>query len=146
MARLHLEFADDALVFTTQLDVRTTDINSANHLSNEGLIAMVSEARARFLQQLNIAEGGVHGMGILITDLATVYQAEAFFGDCLNFAVGVADFNRYGGDIVFRITRQAQPVALAKCGFVFFDYPARKVTPMPEAFRLAVASLHRRIA
>lgn len=46
------------------------------------------------------------------------------------------DFNKYGGDITFRITRpkdQAQ-VAMAKSGFVFFDYIRKRVVPMPEAF------------
>jgi acyl-CoA thioesterase FadM len=47
------------------------------------------------------------------------------------------DFNKYGGDFVFRVTKQenGQPVALAKYGFVFFDYQERKVTRMPEWFR-----------
>jgi acyl-CoA thioesterase FadM len=47
------------------------------------------------------------------------------------------DFNKYGGDFVFRVTKEdsGQPVALAKYGFVFFDYQERKVTRMPEWFR-----------
>lgn len=43
----------------------------------------------------------------------------------------------YGGDITFRITRPADGtlVAMAKSGFVFFNYSSSQVTPMPEAFR-----------
>lgn len=46
------------------------------------------------------------------------------------------DFNRYGGDITFCITRPADAtlVAMAKSGFVFFDYRYSKVVPMPAAF------------
>jgi len=72
-----------------------------------------------------------------VTDLATLYKAEAHERDLLLFEVGVMDFNKYGGDITFRVSRPADAtlVALAKNGFVFFDYQAGKVTPMPEAFR-----------
>jgi len=43
----------------------------------------------------------------------------------------------YGGDITFRISRPADGtlVAMAKSGFVFFNYPTSKVTLMPETFR-----------
>jgi acyl-CoA thioesterase FadM len=46
------------------------------------------------------------------------------------------DFNKYGGDITFRITRPADGslIAMAKSGFVFFDYRLKKVVAMPAAF------------
>jgi len=48
----------------------------------------------------------------------------------------VMDFNKYGGDIIFRITRPADGVliAMAKSGFVFYDYGQARVVAMPEAF------------
>jgi acyl-CoA thioesterase FadM len=54
----------------------------------------------------------------------------------LLFEVGVMDFNRYGGDITFRISRPADGtlVAMAKSGFVFFDYRQSRVVPMPAEF------------
>jgi acyl-CoA thioesterase FadM len=55
----------------------------------------------------------------------------------LRFEVGVMDFNKYGGDFVFRVTKaeSGQPVALAKYGFVFFNYKRREVIAVPESFR-----------
>jgi acyl-CoA thioesterase FadM len=46
------------------------------------------------------------------------------------------DFNRYGGDITFRISRPADGtlVAMAKSGFVFFNYKLGKVVPMSASF------------
>ncbi|MCQ4226924.1 thioesterase family protein, partial [Stutzerimonas stutzeri] len=43
---------------------------------------------------------------------------------------------KYGGDIIFRITRPADGVliAMAKSGFVFYDYGQARVVAMPEAF------------
>lgn len=136
MARLRLEFPEDQYCYSTHLTVRVTDINSANHLGNDSMISMISEARARFLFEFGIQETQGDGVGIIVSDLATTYRTEAHARDQLLFEVGVMDFNRYGGDITFRITRPQDLalVAMAKSGFVFFNYEFKKVVPMPEAF------------
>ena len=119
------------------MTVRVTDINGANHLGNDSMISMISEARARFLSELGVQETERDGTGIIVTDLATTYRAEAHAHDQLVFEVGVMDFNKYGGDITFRITRPRDQVlvAMAKSGFVFFNYKLSQVVPMSDEFR-----------
>jgi acyl-CoA thioesterase FadM len=136
MARLQLTFPEHQYCYTTTLTVRVTDINAANHLGNDSMISMISEARARFLFEYGVSETERDGPGIIVTDLATTYRGEAYARDQLQFEVGVMDFNKYGGDITFRITRprDGKLIAMAKYGFVFFDYQAGKVVPMPDAF------------
>ncbi|NKQ11662.1 thioesterase family protein [Pseudomonas sp. SST3] len=136
MARLTLQFPENQFCFTTQLTVRITDINAGNHLANDSMISMISEARARFLFAYGIAETSKDGRGIIVTDLATTYKAEAHARDVLLLEVGVMDFNRYGGDITFRITRPADDtlIAMAKSGFVFYNYLDKRVVPMPGEF------------
>lgn len=137
MARLTLQFPEHQYCYSTQLTVRVTDINAANHLGNDSMISMISEARARFLFEFGIGEPGTEGAGIIVTDLATTYRNEAHARDQLLFEVGVMDFNKYGGDITFRITRPADNalIAMAKSGFVFFDYVASSVMRMPADFK-----------
>ena len=137
MARIKLSFPDDVFVYETLMPVRITDINGANHLGNDALISMLSEARAQFMVKYGVEETGDKDVGIIVTDLATMYQSESFFPEMLRFEVGLMDFNKYGGDFVFRVTKaeSGQPVALAKYGFVFFDYQQREVVPIPEQFR-----------
>jgi acyl-CoA thioesterase FadM len=144
MARLTLQFPEDQFCFTTQLTVRITDINAANHLANDSMISMISEARARFLFAYGIAESRKGGSGIIVTDLAT-YKAEAHARDMLLFEVGVMDFNRYGGDITFRITRPVDGtlIAMAKSGFVFYNYLDTKVVPMPAEFEAKFPKVNR---
>ncbi len=79
----------------------------------------------------------VEELSFVITDVAAIYESEAFGGEVLRLEVGVADFNRYGCDFVFRVTEATtgRAVARAKTGMVFFDYDLRKVQPMPEEFR-----------
>jgi len=136
MARLNLEFPEDQYYYTTHLTVRVTDINGANHLGNDSMISMISEARARFFYEFGIRENREDGLDIIVTDLATTYRTEAYARDQLQFEVGVMDFNKYGGDITFRITRPADGtlVAMAKSGFVFFNHRTKQVIPMPASF------------
>lgn len=137
MARLQLNFPEDQYYYSTQLMVRVTDINAANHLANESMIAMISEARARFLYEFGVAETERDGNGIIVTDLASTYRAEAYGRDQLLFEVGVMDFNKYGGDLTFRITRPRDKklIAMAKSGFVFYNYKIGQVCAMPDEFR-----------
>lgn len=137
MARIELSFPGDVFCFETRMRVRITDINGANHLGNDALVSMLSEARAQFLVSYGIPEAGSDGTGVIVTDLATMYQSESFFPETLRFEVGLMDFNKYGGDFVFRVTKaeSGRPVALAKYGFVFFNYHHKKVVPVPDSFR-----------
>jgi acyl-CoA thioesterase FadM len=137
MARLQLSFPEDQYYYTTLLTVRVTDINAGNHLGNDSMISMISEARARFLFEYGVAETERDGTGIIVTDLATTYRAEAHARDQLLFEVGVMDFNKYGGDVTFRVTRPKDKtlVAMAKQGFVFYNYKLGEVVGMPEDFR-----------
>lgn len=137
MARIQLHFPEDQTYYSTQLNVRVTDINAASHLSNEAMISMISEARARFLFEFGVSEAERDGTGIIITDLVATYRGEAFARDQLLFEVGVMDFNKYGGDMTFMITRPRDKklIAMAKAGFVFFNYKTHQVVVMPEEFR-----------
>ncbi|MCJ8167862.1 thioesterase family protein [Atopomonas sediminilitoris] len=136
MARIELNYADELFSFTTQMQVRITDINAANHLANDAMISMLSEARARYLFALGVDEAPDDGIGVIVTDLATTYKAEAYARDTLAFALGMTDFNRYGADVIFKVTRPSddQLIAVAKSGFVFFDYAQKRVSPIPERF------------
>jgi acyl-CoA thioesterase FadM len=137
MARLQLIFPEEQFYYSTPMSVRVTDVNAANHLGNDSMISMISEARARFLFEFGVPETERDGTGIIVTDLATTYRAEAYARDQLLFEVGVMDFNKYGGDIIFRVTRprDRKLVAMAKSGFVFFNYKSSQVVAMPDDFR-----------
>ncbi len=145
MARVSLSFPEDQFCYETRLAVRVTDINGAQHLGNDSMISMISEARARFLFDHGIADDREDHIDIIVTDLATMYRAEAYARDELLFEVGVMDFNRYGGDIIFRITRPADDtlIAMAKSGFVFFDYHLKKVVSMPAPFAARFPKVNR---
>jgi acyl-CoA thioesterase FadM len=63
-----------------------------------------------------------------------VYKAESFLGDVLIIEIAATDFNKYGFDLVYRLTNKAtgKDVAHGKTGIVCFDYTKRKLVPVPE--------------
>jgi len=136
LARIKLDMPENYL-FNTLLEVRISDINYANHLSNDSVLSFIHEARVRFLRNYGYTELNVEGLGIIMTDTAIVYKSEGFHGDEVKIDVSVGDFNKYGCDIYYLLSNKktAADVAHAKTGIVFFDYDQRKVVPLPEAFR-----------
>jgi 4-hydroxybenzoyl-CoA thioesterase len=140
MARIIIELPEH-FVFSTEIDVYIGHINYGNHLDNALLLGLVSEARVRFFKSLGYRELDVEGVGIIVADAAVQYKAEAFHGDKLKFEMTAADFNKYGCDLVWRASKAASgdEVARGKTGIVFFDYAARKMAPVPEAFKRKVA-------
>ena len=136
MARIKIDMPDNYL-FSTVMDVRISDINYGNHLGNDSVLSFVHEARTRFFRQYGYTEMDVEGLGIIMTDSAIVYKAEGFHGDQIQIDITVGEFNKYGCDLFYLMTNKATAVEIAhvKTGIVFFDYAARKVVGLPEAFR-----------
>ena len=112
-------------------------INYGNHLDNSALLSLVSEARVRFFKTLGYTELDVEGYGIIVADAAIQYRSEAFHGEVLDFEMTANDFNKYGCDLVYRVSEQSsgREVASGKTGIMFFDYAARKPASVPAVFR-----------
>ena len=122
--------------FSTEIPIYINHINYGNHLDNSALISLVSEARVRFFKALGYTELDVEGCGIVVADVAAQYKSEAFPGEVLVFEMAADDFNKYGCDLVWRISDKAsgREVARGKTGVMFFDYTARKAALVPPAF------------
>lgn len=136
MARVTLELPEQ-YDFKVELEVRIGDINYGGHLGNDRVLALAHEARARLFAHHGYSELDVEGRGIIVADAVVVYRAEAFFGDSLRIQLAARDWNRYGFDLIYFLTRRAdgREIARAKTGIVFFDYAARKIASVPPAFQ-----------
>lgn len=123
----------DAFIFSTELEVRVSDLNYGNHLGNDSVLTLIHEARRRFLESLGLEEIGADGLGFVIADAAVVYRAQAFYGDRLRIEVAVGNFGSRGCDFYYRIAHvnDSRVVAEAKTGVVCFDFPAQKTMSFP---------------
>jgi acyl-CoA thioesterase FadM len=122
--------------FKTELTVRITDINYGGHLGNADVLALMHEARVRFLQSFGYSEINIEGFGSIMLDSVVLYKAQAFAGDVLQIEVTAGDFSRLGCDIFYRITKKetGAEIVLAKTGIAVFDYENQKRISPPAAF------------
>ncbi|MCF7797620.1 MAG: thioesterase family protein [Lentisphaeria bacterium] len=136
MTRVKIELPED-FIFTTDIPVRITDLNYGNHLANDAILALIHEARVRFLASYGWSEKDVAGEAIIMADCAIRYRGEGFYGDVLQIEVAVTDFTRKGCDLVYRVTEKStgRAIAEAKTGIVFYDYDQKKPVSVPEPFR-----------
>jgi acyl-CoA thioesterase FadM len=123
--------------FATELQVYISHVNQGGHLDNAQLLSLVSEARVRFFRSLGYPEADVAGLATVVGDQVGPYKSEAFHGETLRVEMAPQDFNRYGFDLVFRMTEKTQgrEIARGKTGIVFIDRAARKPAPIPESVR-----------
>jgi acyl-CoA thioester hydrolase len=141
MARIQIEIPEQ-FPFATEVDLYLSHMNYGGHLDNALLLTLVSEARVRFFQSLGYSELNVDGVGIIVADAAVQYRSEAFHGEVMVVRMAAVEFSKYGCDLLWCMNEQTsgREVARGKTGIVFFDYAARKVTPVPEKFRAHFAA------
>lgn len=145
MARIKIDLPDN-YIFSTDIDVRISDINYGNHVGNDSILSIVHESRCRFFQSMGFKELDVAGFGIIMTDSAIVYKSESHYGETLTINISTQDHNKYGCDIVYQIQEKGsqRTVAEVKTGIVFFDYDIKKVVNTPQEFLQKISELEKR--
>lgn len=136
MPRIQIDLPEH-FPFSTEITLYLSHMNYRGHLDNALLLTLVSEARARFFKSLGYPElDVVEGLGIIVSDAAVQYKSEAFHGETMVVSMAADSFNKYGCDLLWQMTDLAsgREVARGKTGIVFFDYTARKIAALPEAF------------
>lgn len=132
MARIKLTIPT-RFSFSTQIPIRITDLNYGNHLGNDSVLSILHEARMQYLQSIGYTELSFAGIGLIMSDVAIEFKAEAFYGDVLKAYVTAGDISRVGFDLYYKLVKKEQEeiVAIAKTGMICFDYAKRKVTFLP---------------
>lgn len=141
MGRLKIQLPDQ-FDFSTEIPLRITDLNYGGHLGNDVALALLHEARVRFLRYHGFTEHDIGGAGILMADAALVYKSEGFYGDTLQVEVGTMDFTRVGCDVVYRVSRKkdGREIVHAKTGIVGYDYERKRVVRLPGVFLRAMGA------
>jgi acyl-CoA thioester hydrolase len=136
MPRLKLNPLND-YPFSTEITVRTTDLNYGGHLGNDKLVSLVHEARVAFLAGHGFTEKDFGGTPLILGDIAAVYLEEAFAGDVLRFEAAAGEPTRCGFRLFFRVTRPAdgKPIALVENGMVCYNYQTHSIQPLPKAVK-----------
>jgi acyl-CoA thioesterase FadM len=117
------------------MQIYISHVNQGGHLDNAQLLTLVSEARVRFFQWLGYRESNVEGLAIVVGDIVAQYKSEGFHGESMRVEKAPSDPNKYGFDLIFRMTEKVtgREVARGKVGVVFVDKEARKVAAIPAS-------------
>lgn len=134
MARIKIDLPEK-FIFSTEIEVRITDMNYGGHLGNDALLGLLHEARVRFLKSIGHTELNFYGTSLIMADAGIVYKAEVFYGDKLNIDITAGDITSHGFDLIYCVRKKNQEVAaIAKTAMVTFDYGIRKIKSLPESF------------
>ncbi len=136
MNRINVALPDNWL-YEVVIPLRITDMNYGHHMGNDSFLAVLHDARFRWLHQFGWTELDIEGTGLIMVDVGIRFKAEAGFGDELRVSLQISDVTDLGFDMTYLAVNQrtGQEVARARSGFVFFDYTSRKIAKMPAAFR-----------
>ena len=79
----------------------------------------------------------------MMADAAVVYRAGGRYGMVLEVALAPDDVRSRSFDLVYRLADEATgaEIARVRTGLLCFDYAARKLARMPDAFREALATV-----
>ncbi len=136
MARVQIPELDH-YVYAVELPIMLAHINRGDHLGNEHLIAFLNEARVQYMAACEVPEYTDAGPSMINADLAVIYKSEARYGESLRIGMAATDFNKYGCDVVYRISALADQrlVALAKTAHLHYDAANQKLLLCPDGFR-----------
>lgn len=122
--------------FTTQMQIRVTDLNYGGHVGNDTVLSLLQEARQQFLQSRGYAELSVESFGLIMADAMIEYKKELNHKDTIEIAVVATDFDKLGFDIYYQITvlknSEVQLAVRAKTGMMLYDYSAKKKVSLTE--------------
>ena len=139
MGRIKIEIPETH-VYSTQLSMRISEINYGGHLGNDSALGLCHEVRLQFLKSRGFSEMNFAGLGLIMSDAALVYKAEAFHGETLQADLYIADLHRCGFDLIYLFQKEAKEVLRAKTGLVFFDYNRRQITHAPANLESLLAA------
>ena len=131
--------------FTYRVRLQPRDINYGGHLGNDSLVSLLGSARVEMFRsmgfkELNLGDGRT---GIIMSDLAVNYKAEAFMADELCIDTHIGQVARSSFRIFYRVMREASLIALAESGMVTFDYTLGRPAPVPDPFLRALSQAPR---
>src|SRR3569832_2307608 len=94
----------EKFIFSCTIPLRIGDINYGGHLGNDAVLSIMHEARVQFLKSYGYKELDIEGVALIMSDCAISYKAEAFYGETLIIEIAINDFNKYGFDILYKIS------------------------------------------
>lgn len=125
---------DSTVLFATELTIQVGDLNYGNHLANDAVLRLAHETRLRWLAQQGYSELDAGGSGLIMTEAAVRYLAQAFYGDVLFCTLAVGDIGKAGFTLTYEFIRQSdnRTIARVQSKMACFDYSRQRPVRLSE--------------
>lgn len=124
----------DTFKFSIPLTVRISELNYGNHVGYQNYLSYFQEARIAYLGQFGYSEMDIEGYGMIIGEANCRYKKELFFNDRIRIACSIQEVKSKRFVMRYVITRDGTVCAEGFTHNLCYDYHAKKVMRLPDAF------------
>jgi acyl-CoA thioester hydrolase len=121
--------------FSTEINIRITDLNYGGHVGNDSFLSLIHEARQQYLYHHGYSELNFENCGLIMADASIEFKHELNYGDAIKISVIATDFDKLGFDIYYllEIIHPTNNVLAgkAKTGMLCYDYANKKKVAVP---------------
>ena len=82
MARIEIA-SPASYVYATDIPIRIGDINRGRHLAHDAVMAIMEEARVRFVRSLGYPDEAIDDASFIVVDTGIIYRKQGFYGQTL---------------------------------------------------------------
>ncbi len=134
MQRIKIELPEQ-FSFSTNIQVRITDLNYGGHVGNDSFLSLIHEARQQYLNHYGYSELNFENTGLIMTDVGLEFKRELNYGNIVQIQVQAANFDKLGFDIYYllEIVHPDKNIVAgkAKTGMLCYDYANKKKVSVP---------------
>ena len=114
--------------YSTDIEVRVSDLNYGNHLANQQFLAYAQEARVRFFAKFGFTELDFGGTALIQADAALTYKGEGHLADIVQIEVALEQTGSSSFNVFYQFTNmtKGKPMAEIRTAIVCFDYEKGK--------------------
>lgn len=120
--------------YSTEMEIRVSDINYGNHMGNERFLAFAHEARIRFLENYGLTELDFGGAALIQADAAITYKGEGHLGDVVQIELAAQQTGNSSFNVFYKFTNRSKGRLMAelRTAIICFDYEIGKAIKIPE--------------
>lgn len=115
-------------------------MNFAQHVGNDRFLVYAQEARSAWFAHLGYTDTDIDGLSTILADAAIQFTAEVFGGDELDVQLALGGWTKYGIDLLYRVARGNDTVALMKTAMLFRSNETGQLEAPTALFKSKVES------
>lgn len=124
-------------MFSTEIAVTIDQINYAGHVGVDAYLAIVHEARLRWLKSHGLSELNLgNNIGYVITKASMRYKALSFHGDVLIVECSCGNLQKNTVDFFYKVIKRdsGKVAAIGETTHAFFDQELERIANPPQKF------------